>query len=154
MTAHSVHSVTHSTFTLERDYPAAPARVFAAWADPTAKAHWFAGPDAEHELDFRVGGRETVHGHHRESGVSLTFEATYRDVVPNERLVYASTLFAGDILSTVSITTVEFRPSDTGTRLVLTEQGTFLDGQERPDWRERGTGHQLDALGKQLADRP
>jgi uncharacterized protein YndB with AHSA1/START domain len=28
--------VTHATFTLERIYPASPARVFAAWADPAA----------------------------------------------------------------------------------------------------------------------
>ena len=39
--------VTHATFSLERDYPVAPARVFAAWADPAAKARWFApSPDA------------------------------------------------------------------------------------------------------------
>ena len=31
-------SVTHSTFVLERVYPAAPARVFNAFADPKAKA--------------------------------------------------------------------------------------------------------------------
>ncbi len=33
--------VIHSTFSLERIYPAPPARVFAAWADPVAKARWF-----------------------------------------------------------------------------------------------------------------
>ena len=31
-------NVTHATFTLERSYPVPPARVFAAWADPAAKA--------------------------------------------------------------------------------------------------------------------
>jgi uncharacterized protein YndB with AHSA1/START domain len=31
-------SVTHSTFVVERSYDASPARVFAAWADPGAKA--------------------------------------------------------------------------------------------------------------------
>jgi len=56
------HSVTHATFSLERSYPLPPARVFAAWADPAAKARWFAGPDSGHELDFRVGGREVNHG--------------------------------------------------------------------------------------------
>jgi uncharacterized protein YndB with AHSA1/START domain len=35
--------VTHATFSLECSYPAPPARVFAAWADPAAKARWFAG---------------------------------------------------------------------------------------------------------------
>ncbi|MFI7290450.1 SRPBCC domain-containing protein [Streptomyces anulatus] len=51
-------SVTHATFTFERLYPATAARVFAAWADPKAKSRWFSTPDADHELDFRVGGRE------------------------------------------------------------------------------------------------
>jgi hypothetical protein len=37
-------SVTHDTFVVERSYPASPARVFAAWADPAAKARWFASP--------------------------------------------------------------------------------------------------------------
>jgi len=52
--------VLHATFTLESSYPAPLSRVFAAWADPAAKARWFAGPDTEHALDFRVGGRETA----------------------------------------------------------------------------------------------
>ena len=55
--------VTHATFSLERSYPAPPARVFAAWADPAAKARWFAGGSGSgHQLDFRVGGREVARG--------------------------------------------------------------------------------------------
>jgi uncharacterized protein YndB with AHSA1/START domain len=70
-------SVLHATFTLERTYPIAPARVFAAWADPAAKARWFAGADAEHELDFRVGGREKVIRGGPNSDPVLTFESVY-----------------------------------------------------------------------------
>ncbi len=36
-------TVLHSTFTIERTYGVAPAEVFAAWADPRAKARWFGG---------------------------------------------------------------------------------------------------------------
>ena len=60
---------------------------------------------------------------------------------------------AAENVSTVSITTVEFSPADDGTRLVLTEQGTFLDGQEELSWREQGTSEWLDALGAELTDR-
>lgn len=142
--------VTHATFTLDRAYPATAARVFAAWADPEAKARWFAAPGGEHELDFRVGGREVNRGRHGDGPV-LTFEARYEDIVTGERIVYAGTLRAGDTLSTVSLTTVEFGPADDGgTRLVLTEQGTFLDGHEDPAWREQGTSGWLDALGTEL----
>ena len=144
-------NVTHATFTLERSYPAPPARVFMAWADPAAKARWFTpGPGSGHELDFRIGGREVATGG-PEGGPLMTFETLYRDIVPEQRIVYTSTLSAGADLMTVSLTTVEFTPGqDGGTRLVLTEQGAFLDGQEQPAWRERGTADQLDALAAEL----
>ena len=52
-------SVVNSSFTLERNYAASPARVFTAWSDPETKARWFGGAAAEHhELDFRAGGLE------------------------------------------------------------------------------------------------
>ena len=144
-------NVTHATFTLERSYPAPPARVFAAWADPAAKASWFTpGPGSGHELDFRVGGREVATGG-PEGGPLMTFETLYRDIVPEQRIVYTSTLSAGADLMTVSLTTVEFTPGEGGgTRLVLTEQGAFLDGQEQPAWREQGTADQLEALAAEL----
>jgi uncharacterized protein YndB with AHSA1/START domain len=141
------HSVLHSTFTLTREYSAPPQRVYDAWADPAAKARWF-GAGSEHELDFRVDGRETIV---TKGEPVLRFEAVYHDIVPCERLVYSSTMFGDGELATVSLTTVWFEADGEHTRLVLTEQGTFLDGKESPDWRERGTGDWLDALATHLA---
>src|SRR5690348_6519591 len=92
----TVRSVTHATFVLERIYPATAARVFAAWADPVAKARWFGGPDewqsSPHELDFRVGGRERVSGG-PPSGPVHTFDARYHDIVPNERIISSYDLY-------------------------------------------------------------
>ena len=39
-----------------------------------------------------------------------------------------------------------------GTRLVLVEQGAYLDDMEQPEWREQGTNSQFDALAKLLAE--
>ena len=142
--------VLHATFTLQPSYPAAPVRVFAAWADPAAKARWFAGSQAEHELDFRIGGRETASRAADGSNPAMKFESVYHDIVPDQRIVYSSTLRAGDQLATVSLTTIEFRPAAEGTELILTEQGTFLDGYEDPSWREEGTSSQLAALAAEL----
>jgi uncharacterized protein YndB with AHSA1/START domain len=143
-------SIKHATFTLERSYPASPARVFAAWSEPSAKARWYVGPDGEHELDFRIGGTETNRGRHGD-GPLLTFETRYDDIVPAQRIVYTSTMTADKTLTTVSITTVEFVADSEGTTLVLTQQGTYLDGHEEPSWREEGTSSQLDALGTELS---
>jgi uncharacterized protein YndB with AHSA1/START domain len=145
----SDRSVVHSTFSLEREYPATPGRVFAAWADPAAKGRWFGRPGGEHELDFRAGGRE-LNRVRLDNGTLVEFESWYRDIVPDRRIVYASTLSAGGSLSTISITTIEIEPTGDGARLLLVEQGTFLDGLEEPSWREKGTGDWLDALGSEL----
>ena len=146
-------NVTHATFTLERSYPVPPARVFAAWADPAAKARWFTpGPGSGHELEFRVGGREVATGG-PDGGPVMRFETLYRDIIPQQRIVYTSTLSTETDLMTVSLTTVEFMPGeDGGTRLVLTEQGAYLDGHEQPAWREEGTASQLDALAAELKE--
>jgi uncharacterized protein YndB with AHSA1/START domain len=143
-------STLHSTFSLERAYALRPERVFAAWADPVAKARWFAGPDAEHDLDFRPGGRERVLRPGGGGDPTLRFESVYHDIVPARRIVYVSALYADDRLSTVSLTTVRFDSSGGGTHLLLTEQGTYLDGQEPPSWREQGTSTWLDALSAEL----
>jgi uncharacterized protein YndB with AHSA1/START domain len=141
--------VTHATFTLERAYPVDTATVFAAWSDHDKKRQWFSGPDADHTMDFRVGGKEIASGEH--DGKRITFTTTYLEIVPGERIAYTSTMYAGDELTTASLTTVEFNSTGDATQLVLTEQGAYLDGHELPEWREQGTSDQLDKLGTSLS---
>jgi uncharacterized protein YndB with AHSA1/START domain len=146
-------SVTHATFVLERTYAASPGRVFAAFADPAAKKRWFAGPEefgpSEHELDFRIGGREISRGG-PPGGPSYTFEAVYRDIVPDQRIVTTYEMLMADTRISVSVATVELKPAGAGTRLVYTEQGAFLDGHDSPAEREHGTGELLNQLGAEL----
>jgi uncharacterized protein YndB with AHSA1/START domain len=145
------HSVKHNTFTLERTYSTTPARVFAAWADRDTKATWFANGDSEYTLDFRVDGTEAAHGR-TDDGADILAESIYRDIVTDRRIVYTTQLYGRGLLATVSTTTVEFVPDGTGTRLVLTEQDTFLDDHEQPEWRHHGTNDWLDRLGKELGE--
>ena len=141
-------SVEHSTFVLERTYDAAPGRVFAAWAEPEAKAQWFGGDGFA--LDFRVGGRET-NGGGPEGGPHYRYEALYSDIVPDERIVYTTQMYVDDRLMSVSVASIEFAADGDGTRLTLTEHGAFLDGLETAAQREHGTGELLDRLGGALA---
>lgn len=146
-------SVTHATFVIERSYDASPARVFAAWSSPEAKARWFVGPDdwqsSDHELDFRVGGREHVSGGPM-GGPIHSFDARYQDIVPDERIIYSYDMHLDEKRISVSVATVELRRAGAGTRLIFTEQGAFFDGFDDPTLRERGTKDLLDALDAEL----
>jgi uncharacterized protein YndB with AHSA1/START domain len=151
-----VRSVVHATFHLERSYAAPVARVWKALTDETAKQKWFAGPPGRWELlerrmDVRVGGGERLKGRW-ESGVVSTFEATYHDVIPNERLVYSYVMHLDDRKISVSLATLQLKAEGGKTTLMLTEQGAFLDGYDDAGSREQGSGHLLDALGASLKD--
>ena len=153
----TVRSTSHSTFVIERDFEAKPARLFAAFADPAIKARWFVGPDewesSNHTLDFRVGGVEHVSGD-APGGSIYSFDARYQDIVPNERIIYAYDMHTNEARISVSLATIEFRPSGDATHLTLTEQGVFLEGYDDPAERERGTKGLLDALDAQLRREP
>jgi uncharacterized protein YndB with AHSA1/START domain len=144
----SNRSATHSTFMIERNYDASPARVFAAWADVNAKGHWF-GPGGVHELDFREGGRE--HFEVAVGGAVYSYDARYEDIVRDERIVYTYNMHRDGVRMSVSVTTVELRADGEGTHLRYTEQGVYLDGEDRPELREHGTKEFLEKLGEALA---
>jgi uncharacterized protein YndB with AHSA1/START domain len=150
-------SVTHATIVVERTYDVSPARVFAAWADPAVKARWFASPEEwgpdEFELDFRVGGRELNRGGPK-GGPVYTFEGHYQDIVTDQRIVYSYSMHLDQTLISVSVATVELHPEGAGTRLVLTDQGAYLDGHDSSGQREQGAGALLDALGAELGREP
>ena len=143
------HSLVHHTFTVERSYPVPVDTVFAAWSDAEGKRKWFATEGSEHDLDFRVGGREVTSSQLSPDNL-VTFESLYLDIIDGSRIVYSSTLSSNGKLSTASITSVEFRSDGDGTTLVLIESDVFIDGQELPEWREQGTADQLTKLGETL----
>ncbi|MCY1141941.1 SRPBCC family protein [Actinoplanes sp. Pm04-4] len=152
----TARSAQHDTFTISRHYAATPARVFQAFADPSAKAKWFGSPDPaarkeDVSFDFREGGRETTTTI-APDGTRYGFAATYTDIVPVERLVYTYEMSLNGARISVSVVTVEFRPAAGGTDFSITEQGVYLDGLDNADQRRGGTELLMDALGKSLTD--
>jgi uncharacterized protein YndB with AHSA1/START domain len=140
----------HATFTIERTYPAAPARVYAAWAEPEAKASWFGPPTSDgRELDFRVGGAERFLAGGQD-GTTYTYDARYHEIVPERRIVYAYTLDRDQTRISASLVTVEIEPAEQGARLLYTEQAVYLDGGDTPAQREHGTRELLEKLEQTL----
>ena len=149
-----VRSAVYAIFHLERRYDAPIERVWRALTDEAAKAKWFGGPPSEIELlerhmDVREGGRELSKGRFK-SGMVSTFDATYHDVVCHERLVYSYVMQLDDKKISVSLATVQLKSDAGGTKLMVTEQGAFLDGYDDAGSREHGTAYLLDALGASL----
>jgi uncharacterized protein YndB with AHSA1/START domain len=131
----SERTTKHDAFVIERKFPQSPERVFNAFANPAAKARWFSGPPDQwtqelRAFDFRVGGREQLVGTWT-GGETSAFDAYYQDIVPKERIIYAYGMKINGVPISVSLATIEFKPAGTGTLLIITEQGAFLDGAMR-----------------------
>jgi hypothetical protein len=78
------------------------------------------------------------------------FDCVYRDIVPNERIVYSYVMHLDGRKISVSHACIELMPENGGTKLVLTEYGDYLDGYDDAGSREHGTNWLIDTLGKSL----
>ena len=155
-------SIIHNTFVLERSYPKSPKTVFAAFAKADKKRRWFAERDGhelqQFELDFRVGGTERLTYQLKAgtpvAGMIITNEARYQDIVPERRIVTAATMDLGEKRILISLVTFEFLRTDIGTDLILTHQGTYLDGVTglTPQMLEAGWRTLLADLAADLTD--
>jgi uncharacterized protein YndB with AHSA1/START domain len=146
-------SATHATFTIERSYPSAPQRVFAAFSDPAKKRRWFAeGEEFEvnsFTMDFRVGGVER--SSFRVQGMECVNNTFYTDIVPDRRIVIAYTMTLGGKRISSSQATVELLPAEKGTDLVFTEQAAFFEGADGPQMRQEGWTKLLESLAREMA---
>ncbi|MBY9064899.1 SRPBCC domain-containing protein [Sphingomonas yunnanensis] len=150
----------HGNFTIERRYPVAPAKVFAACADPAIKKSWYAESHT-HELeafesDFRVGGAERLAYRFGPDtpfpGVELTNEGVFQDIVEGRRIIISSRMAIAGRPISVALETIEIAEADGGTALTCTFQGVFFEGSDGPVMREQGWSDLLDRLGRFLAD--
>ena len=150
----SDRTVVHDTCVIDRTYAAPVSRVYAAFADPEIKKQWWGDDDiekdAEHVIDFRVGGRESMSGSVPDGSATFTFDAVYQDIVPDSRFVYSYDMTMNGRRISVSVATFEFYPEGDGTRLILTEQGAYLDGLDTSAQREEGTRGLLEMLATYL----
>lgn len=104
--------------TLNKRCKAPVARVFAAWSSPEQVQRWFAPGDLtvpEAEVDFRVGGAYRI-VMQRPDGQQHIVGGVYRDIVPDERLVFTWSWEGSGVTSEVEI---RLQPADGQTDLTL-----------------------------------
>ena len=130
------------SLTLKRRIKAPPAKVFAAWTDPTLMARWL-GPVGTVELtaktDPRVGGRYEMKMRMPDDEQNVS--GVYREFVPNQKLVF--TWAWRSMPERESLVTVELKPDGEGTLLTLTHS-QFFDEEAR----DRHEGGWSGTLGK------
>lgn len=132
------------SLTLERRLDAPPALVYAAWTQPERLARWFGpdgGPVKMAKLDVRVGGRFHVR-FQTEDGEEHNVGGEYREVVPNERLVFTWAWFSTP--ERESLVEVTIRPDGDGALLRL-HHSRFFDEAAATGHRRGWTGS-LDKL--------
>ena len=136
---------TRPSLTLTRRINAAPAKVYAAWTDPEKIAAWF-GPtrvkegSVQAETDLRAGGRYRI-SFHATDGEYFQVGGVYREIVPNERLVFSWAWHSTP--ERESELTISLKPDGAGTLLTLHHE-KFFDEAAR-DGHEKGW---IELLGK------
>lgn len=147
-------TIVHDTFVLYRNFSKTAAQVYAAFCNPVTKRRWFAEGQSHDvlafDMDFRVGGTEQAHYRMNEStpfpGAELKHQGSFVDIVPESRIVIASTMAFGGKTISASLVALEIVPSASGTTLICTHQAMFFEGADGPQIRRAGIETLLNRL--------
>ena len=129
------------SLTLDRFYPVAPEKVWRAWTDAEAIKRWWGpggqDPVSHAELDVRVGGRfRIVFG--GPEGKDHEVQGTYKEVVPNHKLVFTWT-WPNSTPERVSLVTVLLNAVARGTEIEFLHERHFdetVRDNHRQGWSE------------------
>jgi uncharacterized protein YndB with AHSA1/START domain len=139
------------SLTFKRYLNASPEKVYAAWIVPEKIVRWFGRADLKAEtmraaIDARVGGHYRIN-FHSESGEYYEVAGVYREVVPNERLVFSWAWHSTP--ERESLVTVTLAPDGSGT--LLTVHHAQLFDEAAREGHERGWLGALDKLEQFVA---
>jgi uncharacterized protein YndB with AHSA1/START domain len=138
-------SGTKPSLTLKRRLNARPEKVFAAWTRPEQIMKWF-GPgncDKYHaEMDLRVGGKYSIAFRTLDSGEDHKVGGVYREIVPNEKLVF--TWAWQSTPERESLVTVTIKSNGEGSILTLLHEQLF--DENAATGHNRGWNASLDKM--------
>lgn len=147
-------TIMHATIVMERSYGAAPARVFAAWADVEARKRWSAPAEnigIEYEAaDFREGGRD-VSRCIEPGNEDYVAAVTYIDIKRDQRIFFVEDIVHGKKRVSAALISVELTPKGAAvTHLLLTMQIASFDDANMEQGYQFGWNAALDNLAKEL----
>ncbi len=116
------------SLTLTRRFRARPEKVWAAWTDPEKLIAWFCTAKAKPgsfraRLDVRVGGSYRISFDMADSGEYSEVGGVYREVVPNEKLVFTWAWHSTP--ERESLVTVSIKPDGAGSLMIFTHEQFF-----------------------------
>ena len=132
---------------ITREFDAPRHLVYRAWTTPELVRRWWSGRRGEvtvAEIDLRVGGRWR-YVMASEGGGEVAFHGEYREIVPNERIVYTEVLDGTP--GARALTTVTFAEAAGRTTLaILVRYDSRQDRDAHLDYMDDGLREALDLL--------
>jgi uncharacterized protein YndB with AHSA1/START domain len=149
----SSRHVVHETLTFQRIYDTSPTQVFAAFADVERRARWSApSPNTiivYSKSDFAVGGADESRCG-AASDPQYAVRTHYHDIVQDRRIVFTEAVSTLGELLAVSLITWELIAVRGGTKVVVTDQLTAIDGADMVSGTRFGMTAALDNLAREL----
>jgi uncharacterized protein YndB with AHSA1/START domain len=144
-------SVTDHELVIERVFNAPRNLVWAAWTDPKHSLKWMGPvgvPAIDVQSDLRVGGKWQLTLQRADNGQKLPQGGVYREIVPNERLVYT---FEWDGDGAEMLITITFADAGVGkTRMVFRQSN--MASQAEVEGHRVGWSSTFDRLEAQFAE--
>jgi len=150
----SKNSASNDTILIERVFNAPVALIWQLWTEPTEFQKWY-GPQGATvpvaQMDVRVGGKRLICMEMQtpNGAMKLWFTGEYKEVVPNERLVFTDSMAdeEGNILApaamgmpadypTITEVTVTLEARAGATKMVLTHAGVPADSGGAGGWEQ------------------
>lgn len=113
------------TVRLHRVLRATPERVYRAFVTPDAMAKWlppYGFTCKVHHIDAKVGGTYRMSFTNFATGNGHSFGGVYRELIPNERLVYTDK-FEDPNMPDEMITTITLKKVSCGTEITAVQEG-------------------------------
>lgn len=127
-------------------------RVYQAWTDPTQLSKWFGCSkvvNLQVELDLRVDGQYRMDAETCENNKAGLVTGTYKEIVPNKKLVFTWNNDSQEFPANDTLVTVEFIDKGKSTEVVI--KHTRFQIEKTAQAHNMGWSESLDKLSAYLA---